>query len=110
MKNYVQEGKTLTLVAPYAVPSGGGLLVGNIFGFANHAAANGAAVETSTEGVFTHAKTAAQAITQGGFVYWDNANKLLTSTSAGNKLVGVAVAAAAGSDANVAVKLLPIVA
>ena len=32
MQNYVQKGQTLTVVAPYALLSGGGCQVGNIFG------------------------------------------------------------------------------
>lgn len=35
MKNFVMEGKTLTLTAPYALTSGQGLLVGSLFGVAS---------------------------------------------------------------------------
>ena len=41
MKNYFQPGHTITLTAPAAVTSGGGLLVGAIFGIAAHDAASG---------------------------------------------------------------------
>lgn len=34
MRNYIQPGNTITLMAPYDVTSGGGLLVGAIFGVA----------------------------------------------------------------------------
>ena len=34
MQNYVHKGETLTVVAPYAVKSGGGVKVGNLFGVA----------------------------------------------------------------------------
>ena len=34
MQNFVHRGETLTLTAPYAVNSGGGVKVGNIFGVA----------------------------------------------------------------------------
>jgi predicted RecA/RadA family phage recombinase len=45
MKNYVHEGQTLTVVAPYAVSSGGGVKVGNLFGVAVYDAAQNASLE-----------------------------------------------------------------
>ncbi|NJO54371.1 MAG: DUF2190 family protein [Bacteroidales bacterium] len=93
MKNYVQPGNTITLVAPYAVASGDGLLVGSIFGVANADAANGAAVEACVVGVLDLKKVGSQAWTVGAKVYWDNTNKQATTTSSGNTLIGVAVEA-----------------
>jgi predicted RecA/RadA family phage recombinase len=110
MKNYVQDGEVLDLTAPYAVASGGGALIGKIFGVAKSTVANAAVGQFQTEGVVDLAKTAAQTFAQGAFVYWDNATKLATSTAASNTLIGTAVLAAAGADANVRLKLLPIVA
>ena len=104
MKNFVQEGGTITLTAPYAVASGAGLLVGTIFGVAKSAAANAAPVEASIRGVFDLAK-AAGALTQGAKVYWDNAAKNVTATSAGNTLIGAVTQAAAGGDATARVLL-----
>lgn len=94
MKNYIQPGETITVTAPYALTSGAGCLVGSLFGFATNDAASGAAAEIVTEGVFDGAKNSAEAWTVGALVYWDNTNKVLTTTATGNKLVGVAVAAA----------------
>ena len=45
MKNFVMEGRTITLPAPYAVTSGQGLQVGSIFGVASADAAISADVE-----------------------------------------------------------------
>ena len=45
MKNYTQRGDTLTLVAPYDVVSGAGMLVGAIFAVASNTAKSGDAVE-----------------------------------------------------------------
>lgn len=96
MKNYVAEGDTFTGVAPYAVLSGGGVLIaGSLFGIAVNDAANGATVTIKREGVFTLAKVSAQAWTLGALIYWDDATKLLTTTATSNKLVGIAWAAAA---------------
>lgn len=92
MKNFVQEGETLTLTAPYAVASGAMFKVGSILAVAANAAANGAAVEGMTEGVFDLVKVGSEAWAVGDKVYWDDTNKYLTKTSAGNTLAGVATA------------------
>lgn len=105
MQNYVQPADRIEVAAPYALSSGGGALVGSIFGIAVTDAANGADVVLQTTGVVTHAKTAAQAWTVGALIYWDNTNKVMTTASSGNKLVGVAVAAAANPSATGTVRL-----
>ena len=84
MRNFVQPGDTLTLIAPYAVASGAGLLVGSLFGVAKHDAAIGAPVETKRTGVIDLAKATGEAWTQGAKLYWDNTNKRLTTTAGGN--------------------------
>ncbi len=94
MKNFIQDGKTITLAAPYNVLAGGGLLVGSIFGVASNDALSGADVEAVPEGVFSLAKTSAQAWTVGQLIYWDDTAKVATSTVATNKLIGVAMAVA----------------
>lgn len=93
MKNSVQDGVQLSVAAPYQVSGGGGLLVGSLFGVAVHDAANAAAVEIVTRGVFDLAKTASQAWTVGAKIYWDDTNKVCTTTASTNKLIGVAVLA-----------------
>lgn len=96
MKNFVQVGNILTLPAPYAVASGGGALIGSIFGVAEKDAANGEDVAFLLTGVVDLPKAASQAWTVGVKVYWDNAAKLVTSTSTGNTLIGVATKAVGG--------------
>lgn len=93
MKNFVQPGNRLTLAAPYDVTAGQGLLVGTMFGVAATTALNTAAVEVDFEGVFDLTKAASQAWTVGATIYWDNTNKVCTTTSSGNTKIGVAVAA-----------------
>lgn len=105
MKNYIQPGDTLTVTAPYDVDSGGGVLVGDIFGVAVFSAKSGEPVEIKTTGVFEHAKTSAQAWTVGTAIYWDASNKAFTSTASTNKLIGVAVAAAANPSVTGVVRL-----
>lgn len=105
MKNYTQAGERITLAAPYDVISGAGLLVGSIFGVAITDALSGASVEASVEGVFTLAKTSAQAWTVGALIYWDNTNKVCTTVSTSNKLIGVAMAVAANPSSTGSVRL-----
>lgn len=97
-RGFVQPGETVTVIAPYAVSSGGGVLVGNLFGIALADAASGASVEIRRVGVWDVAKATGETWTQGALVYWNNTNKNLTTTVATNELVGVAMQAQAGAD------------
>lgn len=92
MKNFVQHGDTLTVIAPAAVASGEGVLVGSIFGVAVTAADSGADVPIKTTGVFDLPKIGSQEWSAGDLVYWDNANKRCTTVDTGNVLIGAAVA------------------
>lgn len=105
MKNYIQEGKMLTLTAPYDVLSGAGMLVGSVFGVAAFDALSGATVEAMTVGVFDIKKVSAQAWEVGDKIYWDNSAKNATTTSTGNTLIGVAVAVADNPSATGRVRL-----
>lgn len=107
MKNFVMAGETLQLVAPYQRNAGDAALIGNIFGVAVDDVANGANGVFCTEGVFTVPKNVTQAITQGQRVFWDNAAKNITTTSAGNVCVGLAVTAQLAADTTVQVLLEP---
>ena len=107
MKNFVQRGETLSLLAPYALDAGDGALIGSIFGVASSDAENGAEVELATAGVFTLPKVSTDAITVGAPLFWDNTAKLITTddASAANPRVGVAVTAAGNPSASVNVRL-----
>lgn len=96
MKNFVQEGKTLTLIAPGTVTSGSLVVVGAIIGVAAFDAASGAEVEVATEGVFTLPKVTTDVVTAGAKLYWDSvAGKLTVTAGTGAKpLVGLATVAA----------------
>jgi len=96
MKNFVQPGDTVTVTAPYALTAGDGCLVGTMFGIACGTYANGATdAEIKTEGVFDITALSTDTTTVGATVYWDNTNKRITTTSAGNTKVGVALEAKA---------------
>lgn len=98
MKNYIQAGDVLTVPAPAAVLSGAGVLVGSLFGVACANAASGAEVELQTTGVFEMPKATGAAWTIGQRLYWDDTAKNMTGTASTNKLVGIAVLAAASGD------------
>ena len=93
--NYVQEGKVLDLTAPYDRTTGQGFLVGSLFAVALGTALSGAAIRGQCCGVWTLAKTSAQAWTVGQKIYWDNTNKRCDSDSTVGMLIGVAQAVAA---------------
>ena len=113
MKNFIQMGNNLTLAAPYAVDSGQGVLIGQIFGVAAGDAENGAEVDISTVGVFELAKVNTAVFTVGAPVYFEATMKVChsgnddDSNSAGSNeaLIGVAVAASGAGATTVRVKL-----
>jgi predicted RecA/RadA family phage recombinase len=104
VKNYIQEGDRIALAAPYAVSSGGGALIGAVFGVAVTDLANAEVGTFALEGVFTLPK-ATGAATLGAKAYWDNTNKNITATVGSNTLVGVFVAAYASGDTTANVRL-----
>ncbi|MBF0401393.1 MAG: DUF2190 family protein [Magnetococcales bacterium] len=104
MKNWIQQGNSVPMVSPVAVSSGDGVLIGDLFGVASSAAAIGETVQLFVTGVVDLPK-AAVSITQGAKVYWDDTAKNVTTTSAGNTLIGCAIVAAAVGDAIVQIRL-----
>jgi len=104
VKNSIQEGEALALAAPYAVASGGGALIGAIFGVAVTALANAEVGSFQLCGVYSLPK-ATGAATLGAKAYWDNTNKNVTATSTSNTLIGVFVAAYASGDTLANVRL-----
>lgn len=105
MVNYIQDGATITVTAPYTVVSGAGVLVGALFGVAANDATSGATdLEISTEGVFDLAK-AAGAVSQGDKIFWDDTAKVVTTVAAGNTYIGRAIQAQVSGDATARVML-----
>jgi len=93
MKNFIQSGTVVPLVAPADVSSGDGVLVGSLFGIAATDATAGASVACKLECVFELPK-AAEDVSQGADLFWDDAAKNLTTTASGNTLVAKAITAA----------------
>ena len=105
MKNYVQEGKTITVTAPAAMTSGQYVVVGAIRGVAAFDAASGEPVELATEGVFTLPKVAADSIAAGDLLYWTGTACTKVPGTGSKPLVGVAIKPAAANSTTVQVKL-----
>lgn len=89
MKNFVQKGDVVTVVAPAAVSSGDFVAVGSLYGVAAIDAALGAEVELALRGVF---ELPVAGLVQGAPVYWDATPGELTATALDNTRIGVAVA------------------
>ncbi|MBF0108756.1 MAG: DUF2190 family protein [Magnetococcales bacterium] len=109
MRNWIQPGDTITVVAPAAVNGGDGLMVGALFGVAVSTAVIGTNVEMATTGVVDLPK-ASGAITQGAKLYWDNTAKNVTTTVGTNTLIGCAIVVAAVGDTTARVRLNGVVA
>jgi predicted RecA/RadA family phage recombinase len=107
MRNFIQPGNSLAIAVPYAtgVSAGQGVLVGALFGVAAVDGLQNAMIEAQTQGVFDLTKEPALAIGAGVRVFWDNTNRRITATAAGNFQVGIATLAALAADATVRVWL-----
>lgn len=95
---YIQPGKVLDFVngTGAAIASGAAVVIGTRVGVALTNIANGATGSVQICGVFNLPKTSGDTIAQGALVYVIAATGVITTTSSGNVLAGVA-AAAAGS-------------
>lgn len=99
MKTFVRPGISVEFTAPSGgVTSGVGVLIGSLLVIPQVSAAQGERFNGITQGIVSHGKAASQAWTEGAKVYWDNTNKVFTTSSSGNTLAGCA-AAAVGNEA-----------
>lgn len=100
MKNFVQPGHALAVVAPSGgLVSGQAVLIGNLFGVAAYSALAGASAEIVVTGVFTLPKASGVTFTAGAKAYWDNAAFDITSVSSGNLWVGLVTDSSVASGA-----------
>jgi len=106
MKNFIQQGDTLTLTPGAAVASGVGYLFGtSLFGVAAADVANGVPGSFVVEGVVEIAKTSALAISTGDRLFWDVTNKCVNKTTTAQQCVGIAVSDAANPSPTVRMKI-----
>lgn len=107
MNNFIQDGHTVAMAAPYAVESGEGALIGAFFGVAAAKIANGAVGEFRRTGVI-NLKALSTDVASGTTpvkIYWDNTNKRATVSASGNTLIGVNTRAKINGDTTVWVLL-----
>jgi len=88
MKNFLQRGEVITVIAPYPLTSGQAAKIGVVFGVASGDAAMGTAVELKRKGVFDLAAVTADTGSAGAKVYWDDSARRITTTAGSNTLVG----------------------
>lgn len=105
MKNYVQDGHYIDYTPGTAVTSGSMVLVGTRVGVAPSDIPAATPGTLRVTGVFTVTKLTSDNVAQGAALYWDNTNKRLTTTSAGNTYAGWAHAAAGTSATTVNIKI-----
>ena len=106
MKNFVQQGCTITVPAPTnGAVSGSAYLIGAaLFGVAAFSAGAGHPVELVTEGVYDLPKSAV-AFAAGDKAFWDSTNAVISATASGNAWVGVVVTPAIASASTARVRL-----
>ena len=107
MKNYIKSGNTLTLPAPYAVSSGDGMLVSEIFGVAHNDALITVDVPIETCGEFTLTALSTSTAAQGDGAYWDDTNKRVTHVATSNTLIGAFTKAKINTEVTAQVWLKP---
>jgi predicted RecA/RadA family phage recombinase len=107
MKNYVQKGDVIPVVAGVGgIASGDVVKVGSLIGVAVTSAAQNETASVSLTGVCEVKKKTTDVITQGEPLYWDATNAEMTETASGNTLAGYAWAGAGNGVTKVQIKLL----
>lgn len=106
MKNYLQEGRTITLTAPAGgVTSGEGVVIGSLFGVATKTAEAGETVTIASTGVFELPKLASAVIAAGDAVAWDDTARQVNAPGSGRYPVGIAIKAAGNGVVTIEVRL-----
>jgi len=87
-------GTELVFTAPADLTAGEGLLSGDAFGVVKASVLTGQPATLQVRGTFLLPKVSGDAITLHQRIYWDAGAGEVTTTSAGNRTIGVATAAA----------------
>jgi predicted RecA/RadA family phage recombinase len=112
MKNYIQDGDTITVTAPATVASGDFVQVGRVRGIAVTDAASGAQVELKTTGVFDIPKAGTEEFASVGLPVYcvlsgNGVKTVTTASTTANVLVGINLATSGAVAGNLRVKLMP---
>lgn len=105
MKNYIQPGDTLTLIAAGTITAGSPVKIGQIFGLAVDSAVTGEQFELQRRGVVsTTLATSGEAWSAGDLIYWSG-TAFRKTPSAGDLLVGFAALAKASGTTSATILL-----
>jgi predicted RecA/RadA family phage recombinase len=112
MRNYIQDGDTITVAAPATVVSGDFVQLGRVRGVAVFSAASGAQVELKTTGVFRIPKLGSEAFATVGLPVYcvlsgDGVKTVTTASGTANVLVGINLETSAAAPGTLLVKLMP---
>lgn len=104
---FIHDGDAVDYTPSANVAAGDVVVQGDLVGVAKKDVAANVLGALAVTGVFDIAKATGTDtdISAGASVYWDATNKVATTTSTGNKLIGKCVKAAATTDAVVRVRL-----
>lgn len=108
MKNFVQNGETITVTADDDYSSGDPIVSGSLIGICSTDVENGDDVEVAVCGVFDIPKddSTGSGIDFGELVYWNATDGVgETDSTSANTLMGVCVMDAEDSDTTVRVRL-----
>lgn len=95
MNNAVSSGNTIEIAAPAGgLTSGQPILVGAMVGISHSTYAEGETAVINLCGAYTVAKAGSQAWAAGAKLYWDDTNKVFTTTVGSNVAAGFAWASA----------------
>lgn len=105
MKNFIQKGDFIDVVAGGTIASGSVQKVGDLIGIATKGAALGESFPVALTGVFQVPKATSLAISQGDTLYWDVGDGNFNKTPSDNFKAGHAVADALSADTTVLIRL-----
>src|SRR5262245_35175062 len=104
---FVHDGECIDYTPVAAVAAGDVVVQGDLIGVAKQPIAANTPGALAVTGVFDFTKLAALVLAVGALIYWDDAANVATNVSAGNKLLGKVVRAAAAADPTVRARLSP---
>lgn len=102
---FIQEGHYIDHTPASALAAGDVVVQGDLVGVTVRPLAIGELGSLAVDGVFDFNKSTGVAFTIGTILYWDNTNKVVTTTTTGNKSIGKVVRAAASADTTVRIRL-----
>jgi predicted RecA/RadA family phage recombinase len=106
MKNFIQDGNVINVVAGAAIASGDPVKQGAFIGVAASTVLTGETVPVNISGVFEVPCLSTDVVAQGDALYFDESESRLTLSAGPNDLAGYAWSAKANGVATVEVRLL----